>query len=142
MPTEMFQNGQSVTVSVSDLPARFTVGVLYRSALSSGGTLVVDRGSLTLEPSRLAGRAARWVSGEALAEGPIMHARSTVTVLCSRIPTPVANTTVLIEPDGSNVYAASVPPWLRRHLLEALEAAGFAVCRETHWIANGFSRVR
>jgi hypothetical protein len=128
-------------VTTVTLPATFTVGVLHRNALGGGGTLVVDRDSITLLPGATASIVARWTTKEYLT-GTIQHAGKTVTVLCSRLPTPVANTTVLIEPDASAVYAASVPPWTRGRLLAALREAGFEVLVEDHWLANGLSRVR
>jgi hypothetical protein len=85
---------------------------------------------------------ARWAAPDGGSAAAVTHLGSRVTVLLSRIPTPVANTTVLVEPDGFRVYGAAVPPWDRGRLLSALRAGGFEVTCETHWLANELSRVR
>ena len=117
----------------------FYVGLIY-GGTHGGGHLFVAPGVLTVEPTRLTRWPAPKFNPDASTPEPITHEGEEVTVLLSRLPTPVVNTTVLVQA-GARTVAAGVGPFARRRLLRALEAAGFRLNREVRWLATGESAV-
>jgi len=122
------------------LPAVFSAGLLH-GAWSGGGTLIVDEGSITVRSGALSRPAKSVLSPETSPIDEIKHAGAEVLVLLSRIPAPVINTNVIVR-STERAVAAGVPPWSRRRLLRALEAAGFDVRCEKQWFTTGLSHLQ
>lgn len=110
-------------------------------AVSGGGTLIVERGAVTLVPSRATRGLARVFSvPDAPVPGPVVHTAEEIRVLYSRVPTPVSNTVVVVS--SSDVTAtAHLTGFSRKRLREALIRAGFKVTIERRWLATGGSLV-
>jgi hypothetical protein len=122
-------------VRVVALPTTFRVGVLY-GAVSGSGTLQVESGAIRLQPrgaTKWAGRIGSPGGGD---QREVVQRSPRVKVVLSRIPAPVVNTSVVVS-SGEVTAVAGVPPWQRKRLLTALDAAGFTVERETAWLSLG-----
>lgn len=122
------------------LPTRFSVGATL-GAVSGGGTLIVDRGAVTLVPSRVTRGLARvFTMPDTPVPGPVVHTSDEIRVIYSRLPTPVSNTVVVVS--SSDVTAtAHLTGFSRKRLRLALDQAGFKVKIERRWFATGDSLV-
>lgn len=109
--------------------------------MNGGGTLIVDRGAVTLVPSRATeGLASVFSVPEAPRPGAVVHTAEEIRVIYSRVPTPLSNTVVVVS--SSEVTAtAHLTGFSRKRLREALVKAEFKVQIERRWFARGDSLV-
>jgi hypothetical protein len=98
-----------------------------------GGHLTISHRSLVLEPTRLL---RMFTSVER-----VIHDKSAVTVIGTRLMPPLFNTSVVVE--GQNVTGiATTWPGSRRRLLTELQSAGFEPQLTKAWFSMGGSYVR
>jgi hypothetical protein len=122
----------SDSLSSGEVPYRITVSA-YLRFWYGGGHLTISPRSLVLEPTRLL---RIFTSVER-----VVHDKSAVTVIGTRLMPPFFNTSVVVE--GQSVTGvATTWPGSRRRLLKELRGAGFVPQLTKAWFSMGGNYVR